>query len=404
MTIKKVPEDFEVEEVLRAGVEVPLGHPPGPFSLFRLPKRGLTTPEAVGQVARRLSVRPGQIGTAGLKDKHALTTQFFSVETRLLSAASGPETLTGSGWTSRRVGTCTHPLDGSVIEANLFRIRIRKLTPLASAGMDQALGRLTGSDGIVRMVNYFGDQRFGSARHGQGFLAKDLIRGDFQAAFRLAIAQEARKDRRSEKEFKRAVMARWGAWGDLASAFPRRPEGKAFGVLAKRPKDFRSAFATLPYFLQRMSLFAYQSHLWNATVRTLVLCAIPPENRWEVPSPFGPLIFPAARAWPPAWETLEVPLLGRKTLLKEPWGGAVEETLKAEGLSMKDLRVPGLRRPFFAEHPRPARIEVRGVELGEAQPEERKGAAKGNPSFSRKVAFTLPGGAYATVFLHALGQ
>ncbi len=32
------------------------------------------------------------------------------------------------------------------------------------------------------VVNYFDSQRFGSLKHGQGYIAKDLIRGDFEAA------------------------------------------------------------------------------------------------------------------------------------------------------------------------------------------------------------------------------
>lgn len=68
------PEDFCVDEV-------PLYEPSGAGAHFyvRLRKRGLATPEAITLLAQAASVESHEIGSAGMKDKHAVTTQWLSV-------------------------------------------------------------------------------------------------------------------------------------------------------------------------------------------------------------------------------------------------------------------------------------------------------------------------------------
>jgi tRNA pseudouridine13 synthase len=66
--IKTVPEDFEVEEV---PAYQPSGE--GGFLYLWIEKRDMGAEHFVRQVARRLGVGPGEVGTAGLKDRHAVT-------------------------------------------------------------------------------------------------------------------------------------------------------------------------------------------------------------------------------------------------------------------------------------------------------------------------------------------
>src|SRR6266566_2256098 len=72
--IKSVPEDFEVEEV---PAYQPSGS--GDFLYLWIEKRDLGAEFFVRQVARRLEISPGEVGTAGLKDRHAVTRQMVSV-------------------------------------------------------------------------------------------------------------------------------------------------------------------------------------------------------------------------------------------------------------------------------------------------------------------------------------
>src|SRR5579885_3431946 len=72
--IKQTPEDFEVEEI---PAYEPSGQ--GDFLYLWVEKRDMGAEFFIRQVARRLGLAPGDIGTAGLKDRHAVTRQTVSV-------------------------------------------------------------------------------------------------------------------------------------------------------------------------------------------------------------------------------------------------------------------------------------------------------------------------------------
>src|SRR4051812_13754372 len=71
--VRRSPEDFLVEEI-------PAYRPSGKgehlYLTFR--KRGLTPPDAVRLLARALEADPRAAGFAGMKDRHAVTTQTVS--------------------------------------------------------------------------------------------------------------------------------------------------------------------------------------------------------------------------------------------------------------------------------------------------------------------------------------
>src|SRR5579862_5268313 len=74
MKLKQIPEDFFVEEL----TDVEPG-PLGEFSLYRLEKRGWTTPDAVQIIRRRWKMDWRRISFGGLKDRHAHTVQFLTI-------------------------------------------------------------------------------------------------------------------------------------------------------------------------------------------------------------------------------------------------------------------------------------------------------------------------------------
>ena len=129
------------------------------------------------------------------------------------------------------------------------------------------------------VVNYFDSQRFGSLKHGQGFIAKDLLRGDFEAALKNYLAQpsDARPHRRRQGE---GVLAR--ALGRLGRAAARsRPAGsydRILRSLRERPTDFLRAFLQIDADYRALLLFTYQSWLWNEGVRRLLQTSPAPDQ------------------------------------------------------------------------------------------------------------------------------
>lgn len=403
MTIRRVPEDFRVEERLRPDVARALDSSApaaaGAHAVFRLEKRSLTTPEAVARLGKCLGVRAGRIDYCGLKDKHAVTIQHASVPVaELSSTAPPPSQLEDAGIKATFAGYLPYSLRAEHIGVNSFSIVVRDVARPACEEMGRNLEALRIPDAGAAIINYFGDQRFGSARHGEGFAARHLIRGEFDAALRLLIGTPHRKDSGVRHAFTRLCAGHWGDWNLLARDLPRCPQRRAIETLASGGPP-RDAFASLPHGEQVLCVEAYQSHLWNEVAR-IMAAALDAPRSIRAADPFGEMIFPPADVLPGAWVDLEIPSLGPEAALVDPWRGAAERVLEAEGVSLPDLRIPGLRRPAFGAAPRALVARATDVALDEARPDEITGRGR----LKRELTFDLPRGSYATVLLRALGQ
>jgi tRNA pseudouridine13 synthase len=163
--IKAVPEDFEVEEVP--------AYPPsgqGAYLYLWVEKRDLGAEYFVRQVARRLDLTPGEVGTAGLKDRHAVTRQMVSVPAR---AEGRLDRLEGDGIRLLRVGRHGNKLKPGHLHGNRFRILVRDADAAAAERLGPLLERLR-REGLP---NFYGPQRFG--RDGEtAALGFALLRGE----------------------------------------------------------------------------------------------------------------------------------------------------------------------------------------------------------------------------------
>lgn len=412
MTIRRRPEDFVVEEIVGEAFRASLA-PAGNVAVYELTKTQLTTPEACHMLATALGVRAGLVEYAGLKDKHAVTTQWLTAPWQ--DRGPAPEELGSGRWRAVKRGMTSRGIAAADIAGNRFRITVRGLTQrdVREMGRRASVLRLPAAPGPagdeaarpalpLLFVNYFGDQRFGSARHKQGFVARRLVEGDFENALKLAIATPARKDTGVRKTFTRLAASRWGRWAELAKALPRCPERAAIEALASGA-DFKAAFSALPPLAQLLYVEAFQSHLWNATARRLAESIGEPSRRLHADDAFGAMIFPPARSLTPDLGALQIPMPAPGVRPAEPWGQPLSDALAEEGLSLERLRIPGLRRPAFGEAPRPFLAAATSFEAGPPEPDELSEAGK-TPRFKRLLGFDLPRGAYATVLLRALGQ
>ncbi|HUR53102.1 MAG TPA: tRNA pseudouridine(13) synthase TruD [Gemmataceae bacterium] len=145
--IKVAHEDFDVEEV--PSYE-PCGD--GDHLFLWMEKRGVAPEHFAQGVARRLGVHPGDVGTAGLKDRHAVTRQWVSVP-----AACEPNVGKLDADNVRVLKTTRHTnkLKPGHLKGNRFRILVREASnPEAATAI---LDRIR-SHG---MPNFYGPQRFG---------------------------------------------------------------------------------------------------------------------------------------------------------------------------------------------------------------------------------------------------
>ncbi|MES9972558.1 MAG: tRNA pseudouridine(13) synthase TruD, partial [Candidatus Thiodiazotropha sp.] len=149
-TIRARPEDFQVDEVL--GFEA---DGDGEHLLVHIRKRQTNTHWLAGQLAGLAGIAPKDVSYAGMKDRHAVTTQWFS-----LRMAGRPEPDWGRLESDLiqvlQVHRHRRKLRRGTLQGNRFQIRIRDLTADKEA-LDQRLSLLQ----ELGMPNYFGEQRFG---------------------------------------------------------------------------------------------------------------------------------------------------------------------------------------------------------------------------------------------------
>ena len=149
--IRTAPEDFIVYENLAFE---PSGD--GEHVFLQIQKTGENTDYVARQLARFANVRQRDIGFAGLKDRHAVTTQWFSV---WLPGKSEPDWTAFATDNMKVLHTVRHArkLKRGVLSGNRFEITIRDWQGDQAKTFEQL--ELIKANGIA---NYYGEQRFGN--------------------------------------------------------------------------------------------------------------------------------------------------------------------------------------------------------------------------------------------------
>lgn len=172
--IRSVPEDFQVDELpaFEASGE-------GEHLLLEVRKRGANTVAVAKRLAQWAGVAEMGVSYAGQKDRHAVTTQRFSVHLPkrvapdLAQLESDEIHVLASTWHNRK-------LQRGALAGNRFRLVLRQVQGERGA-IDERL-RTIAARGLP---NWFGEQRFG--RDG----------GNVPAALQMFAGRRMRRDQRS---------------------------------------------------------------------------------------------------------------------------------------------------------------------------------------------------------------
>ena len=149
-TIRTTAEDFQVDEDL--GFE-PDGA--GEHVFLQIRKRNANTDWVARQIARVAGVRAGEVSYAGMKDRNAVTTQWFSVQ---LPGRDMPDwtPLLSDNLQVLNALRNSRKLRRGALRGNRFALVVRELSA-ASSELEQRLQRIV----VQGVPNYFGMQRFG---------------------------------------------------------------------------------------------------------------------------------------------------------------------------------------------------------------------------------------------------
>lgn len=275
--LRETPADFRVTELEGIDPE-PLAADPAVYDhlVLRVTLSSWETHEFASELSDRLGISRKRVSWAGTKDKHAETTQLFSVQN--LKNPAIPEipdaTIEPIGRLGRRITL------GDLI-GNKFRITIQAPdTPANTTSITRELQQFCGTEDSVCVPNYFGHQRFGTTRpitHEVGFR---ILEDDWQAAVMTYIGNPVPSeapDTRAAREF----VEETEDWHAAIDKFPQRLryERAILHRLAETdpqtPDEYRAGLEALPVNLQRLFVHAAQSYLFNRLLSRRLDCGLP---------------------------------------------------------------------------------------------------------------------------------
>lgn len=387
MKIKSRPQDFVVEELL----DLPEFSEDGNHFIYRLEKKGLSTLEVVNHLARRFRIHDKKINFAGMKDKYAITSQYLSIMGKELKE------IKEKNFTLALIGRSVRHIGPDLLRGNRFRITVRDL------GKGDIPRLINSLEEVSRygFPNYFGEQRFGSIRHGGSFLVKCLILNDYEGALRNYLSIWSSKDRSIVKEFKKRVSEKWGNWEECLKFSPGSDEKRVLGYLKDYPKDFVGAVNLINPRLLSLFIAAYQSYLWNGMTSDLIKSYLSHEELITFHYIAGEAVFYKTLSKRLLDELLgiEIPLLDHKVKFQNrKMEETAEGVIKKEALAIENFRLNKIKKAFFKSVLRRLIVIPEGLETSEPAPDEIN-----ESRLKLTVSFALPSGSYATVLLRRLG-
>ena len=149
--LRTQPEDFRVDEVLKS--------PPsgvGSHWWLRVEKRSVNTQWVIRELSRHFSVQQRDIGYGGLKDRHAVATQWFSVPDAEQTESRLAALPLQNSWRVLEAVRHERKLRHGVVAGNRFSITVRNFRTETSV-LHECIARI----GAAGVPNYFTEQRFG---------------------------------------------------------------------------------------------------------------------------------------------------------------------------------------------------------------------------------------------------
>ncbi|SFF90157.1 tRNA pseudouridine13 synthase [Halopelagius inordinatus] len=277
--LRASPEAFRVREL--EGMEPePVTSDVGdyPYLLLRVTLRGWDTNDYARRLSDALGVSRERVAWAGTKDKHAVTTQLFSVQG--VEPDAIPDVRDADAEVLGRIG---RDLGFGDLAGNAFEIRVSdaESPENAEAVTADLAAFLTGDEKErepsypedVAVPNYFGHQRFGSRRPVTHAVGLCVVRGEWREAVLTYAGNPFDAEPEGTQDARRFVEEQAeSADPDWDAALERMPnrlryERSMLHRLAadgdETDDDWRHALEAVPRNLQRLFVNAAQSYAFN---------------------------------------------------------------------------------------------------------------------------------------------
>jgi tRNA pseudouridine13 synthase len=426
--IRGAVEDFQVEELLVDGSKAHFIPPEkesqalGASSLDQqhqqqqhhllcvLAKQNWDTFFAIKNVANQLSIGQNSIQIAGIKDAKAITAQYVTIENLKIEDTFRVNV---TGIQLRPVGYLRYPMSVFYLLGNSFKIKITQIAQdqdVVNSQMDQVIKELTELGG---MPNYYGHQRFGTARPITHYVGKAIIDGNFEEAAMLFLAKPS-LDEHPESREARIELQQTHDFKAALEHYPKqlRYERLMLKHLNEKPDEYIKAFNVLPLKLQALFVQAYQSYLFNRFLSERIKAGLPLNSaeigdfvvgveRTGLPMVNMPQIVTAQNqiktneALAIGKMRLAIPIVGFKQKLSGGIMGELEQrVLQQEGVNLQGFRVT-------INSQLGNRGSLRTV-LTPVKDFKYLGNSKDTDGLTVSIMFTLLRGCYATVLLREI--
>jgi tRNA pseudouridine13 synthase len=379
MKLRQLPEDFKVEEIN----DFPILKS-GEYKLYLLEKRGMETFYLLGYLSKNNNIPISEFGIAGLKDKHAVTKQYMTLpskyELKLVSEKNFRITF---------IGYVDKPLKAGDLKGNRFDIVVREVK-------EKFLDSVEAGSLSVRQFgvpNYFDSQRFGSVAN-KVFVGRFLVKKDYEHAVKAYLTEFNRMENKSVKEDKKRILA---SWGDLSKVAVNTSSLKSVVREYLKTGSWLSAYKKIPSSIREMTVFAYQSYLWNECIRNVLFRIVGKDNFFGVDYNVGTLFFYVTlsddkfKSIPKTFKTISADM--KPTEFEKE---IVDKVLLKEKVRLEDFDIKSETGNFFSSQERDIIVLPSDFMMSSPKVDELNDKGMKN-IFKIRISFTLPKGSYATV-------
>lgn len=370
MKLRVKPEDFLVDEITNLSFLSD-----GEYSIYILKKKNIETIEIFYKLANKFGLMREQIGFAGIKDKHAITTQYISILKKY-----NIKDILEENYSLRFVGYLNEPIKTGNLEGNRFRITIRDLKKDNINNLVENIRRVE-TNGVI---NYFDSQRFGNVKDNM-FIAKFLAKNDYEnAVFYFLLSQYSFKNSVNiDKEYNNLKL-NWKNFGNLNSQLPY------IDILQKSyllDNSWKQTFKKIPSKLKELVVMSYQSYLWNECVKEIVKNS---KNFQKIKYNIGELYFPNSKL-----ENEDFPLIGRGLKTDNAYMNLINLILEREKLTLEEIGSISKSGNFLKSKDRSMIIYPKKIKIVDSYVDKLY-TTNNFKRFAVILEFTLPKGSYAT--------
>ncbi len=332
IVLKKRLEDFQVHEVVDFDIQET-----GNFGVYVLKKWGTTTWDVVNDIKKRIRRTYRDISFVGIKDKHAITTQYITI-------LNGPKkNLRAKNYILEYMGQSDGPIQRTHLRGNRFKIKVEVKGGIPVNWVYEH-GDMISQYGVA---NYYDDQRFASVDKDARFPIRELILKRYEKALYYILAQSSYGEARKTKRFRSFLQKNWGSFSECVKLSPPGWEKNVLTLLATK-KSSNTTYKKALSMVHKEYLFflcnSYQSYLWNKVVLEFLesLGVISLRLNGKV-CDFGFYLTLDKDTFNSLKQT-HIPLPGPKIDVEEPIKDFFYNILKKEGISCIELfrtRIPG---------------------------------------------------------------